>query len=442
MRKEACELLYEIEKKNKFSNDVIHQYILNHPEMSDVDRRFLTRLVRGVLENKLKLDYCIRKFSKQRFSRIDIRIINALRIGLYQLMYLDRVPESAAVNESVKIAKEVNKGQGDFVNGILRNFIRNGKILDLPDRRHEVTYLSVAYSHPEWLVSFWIGNYGLEFTESLLMANNETPPLTIRLNTNKVSIETYESLLKEHGLEYSKTVYCEDVILIHGLSDYAVFNLPGFSEGYFMVQDLASAMVGHLAQVKPNMRILDVCAAPGGKTTHLAQRLKGTGEVISRDVSLNKIERIRENITRLNMKNVKCEVQNAAEETPEIFGEMDLVVVDAPCSGLGIIRRKPDIKYNKSLEDLKDLSLLQTEILKVSSKYVKIGGELIYSTCTLNKSENEEQVKLFLSQNKNFVMKSFEVGDVKAESGMFTFYPHIHGTDGFFIAKLEKISEE
>lgn len=441
MRKKALEILNDIEINNRFSHEAIAQFLKENSDISDIDRRFLMRLVRGVLENKLYLDYVIRKFSKQRFTRIDPRIVNVLRMGFYQLIFMDKIPESAAVNESVKLAKELQKSQGDFINGVLRAYLRSGEKMPLPDKRHMATYLSVKYSHPEWMTKFFLDQYGKAFTESLLAANNAVPPLSIRVNTTKISVEDYKALLEKEGILVEETPLSASVLIVKHLSEQAISTLVGFEEGYFQIQDLASAMVGEIADVKRGDKVLDVCAAPGGKATHLAQKLNQTGCVIARDLSLKKLDKIKENVERLALENVKVEAFDALEISDDLVGQMDLVMVDAPCSGLGIIRRKPDIKYNKTQEDLTALKEIQQKILNNASNYVKINGELIYSTCTLNREENEQIIEAFLVEHPHFQRKPFRVGDEVVETAMYTFYPHIHGTDGFFIAKLVRNDE-
>lgn len=441
MRQKALEILNDIEVNNRFSHEAIAAFLKETPDLSDVDRRFLMKLVRGVLENKIYLDYVIRKYSKQRFTRIDPRIVTVLRMGFYQLLFMDKVPESAAVNESVKLAKGVQKSQGDFVNGVLRAYLRSGEKMPLPDKRHMATYLSVKYSHPEWMTKFFLDQYGKAFTESLLEANNAVPPLTIRVNTTKISVEDYKVLLEKEGISVEKTSLCTSVLKIPHLSEQSLTSLVGFEEGYFQIQDLASAMVGEIAEVTLGAAAIDVCAAPGGKATHIAQKLNQTGCVIARDLTAGKLEKITENIARLGLKNMKVELFDALEISEALVGTMDLVMVDAPCSGLGIIRRKPDIKYNKTPEDLTALKEIQQKILNNASNYVKINGELIYSTCTLNREENEQVVEAFLAEHPNFSRKAFKVGEEVVDTAMYTFYPHVHGTDGFFIAKLTRNDE-
>ncbi|MGX8797918.1 16S rRNA (cytosine(967)-C(5))-methyltransferase RsmB [Fusibacter sp. JL298sf-3] len=439
IRETACDILLQIEQGKCFSHLALQVYFTEHPDVKDVDKRFLRKLVLGVLEHKLLLDFYIRKLSKQRFTRIEKRTVQILRVGLYQLTFLDRVPDSAVVNEAVNAAKQIRKSEGAFVNGILRAFIRAGKTLPLPNaKQHPATYLSIRYSHPEWLVAHFLKTHDADFVEALLKANNMTPPLSIRVNTARIGVDAYRKKLEEAGIAYSVNAYVPEVLSLEAMPEYNLRQLPGYAEGHFQVQDVASALIGHIATVSAGDEVVDVCAAPGGKATHIAQRLNGTGRVYARDISLAKTALIEENAQRLGFENIETEVFDATEYSASDAEKMALVLVDAPCSGLGIIRRKPDIKYNKAPEDLAALCALQTEILNQAAKYVKIEGELIYSTCTLNAEENEAVVKAFLATHTEFTAAPFDFGKEPVSGGMLTLYPHIHGTDGFFIAKLKR----
>lgn len=431
-RKLSLRILDEIEQMHEFSHVVVGN-TLSQYDIEPPDRRLTTQLVFGVLENKLLLDYYIRKLSAQRFSRIDKSVVNILRMGFYQLQFMDRIPESAAVNESVKLAKSISQANGSFVNGILRNFIRNGKKVELPNRKqHPITYMSIMYSFPEWLVEFWIEQYGILFAEKLMYSSNKTPKLSLRINTSRVTIDDFKHSLIEAGVEFSTSELVEEGLLIETINGFSVRQLPGFEEGEFAIQDISSMCVGKLAGVKEGDHILDVCAAPGGKATHVATLLNQTGKVIARDLHIDKLGLIEENATRLKLTNLVVEQFDAMILDETIIDKMDIVLVDAPCSGLGIIRRKPDIKYNKTPESLNELIPIQNEILAVSSKYVKPGGTLMYSTCTLNSHENQEVVDNFLALNPEFELENI------LGQNYLTLFPSVNQTDGFFIAKLRR----
>lgn len=433
-RKLSLRILDEIEQMHEFSHVVLGR-TLNQYEIDSADRRLTSQLVFGVLENKLLLDYYIRKLSAQRFTRIDRSVVNILRMGFYQLKFMDKIPESAAVDESVKLAKSISQSNGSFVNGILRNFIRKGKNIELPNRKqHPITHLSIMYSFPEWLVAFWIEQYGIAFAEKLMFSSNKTPKLSIRVNTNSISVDAFKLTLDQVGIKYKESELIEEGLSIDDLNGYSVKEIPGFENGAFAIQDISSMCVGKYAGVKDGDVIIDVCAAPGGKTTHVAQLLNQTGQVIARDLHEEKLKLISENAQRLNLKNIKIEQFDAMLVDETLIEQADIVMVDAPCSGLGIIRRKPDIKYNKSLESLNELVPIQSEILSISSRYVKPGGTLLYSTCTLNVHENQEIVDSFLSDHPDFEIENI------SDQSYLTLFPSVHQTDGFFIAKMKKMT--
>ena len=431
-RKLALRILDEIDYSHDFSHIVINRTFSRY-EVESADRRFVSQLVLGVLENRIKLDYYIRKLSEQRFSRIHHSIINILRLGLYQLEFLDKVPESAAVNESVKLAKTISERDSKFVNGILRNFVRSGKTLDLPDKKkHTVTHLSVKHSFPEWLIELWMKTYGNVFTESLIHASNLTPQLSLRVNIMKTTVESLTESFEKAGIKYKVSKLVPVGIVIEDMNHLSINQLPGYNEGHFIIQDISSMCVGYFSGAKAGQTVLDVCAAPGGKATHLAECVGVTGKVIARDNQPDKLEVIQANANRLGLDNIEVALFDAMIMDDSLVGKMDVVLVDAPCSGLGIIRRKPDIKYNRSVDDIKALEGIQEKILKVAAEYVADGGVLMYSTCTLNPAENQDIVGAFLNEDQRFELEPL------SDEGYLTLFPNIHQTDGFFIAKLIK----
>jgi len=434
-RKLALRILDEIDQTHDFSHLVVNRMFQRY-DIESADRRFVSHIVFGVLENKLLLDYYIRKLSAQRFSRIDPSIVNILRMGLYQLVYMTKVPDSAAVDESVKLSKGITAKDANFVNDILRTFLRSNKIIPLPDRnKHLVTYLGIKYSFPEWLVELWLSAYGEKTTENLLEASNKTPRLSLRVNTLQTDLATLQSKFDAVGIVSIPSELVPQGLIIESLNNLSMQQIPGYLEGDFMIQDISSMCVGHLSGVKDNQTVLDVCAAPGGKATHMAELMHNTGHIIARDNQEEKLEIIKENVERLKIKNVIVEPYDALVIDPSLIEKMDVVLVDAPCSGLGIIRRKPDIKYNKSLESLSELVEIQKGILKNAAEYVKVGGTLMYSTCTLNPAENQDIVNWFLKQDARFKVVPL------SEVGYLTLFPSKQDTDGFFIAKLNKINE-
>ncbi|MBS7527434.1 16S rRNA (cytosine(967)-C(5))-methyltransferase RsmB [Fusibacter paucivorans] len=437
-RKMALKILNHIELEHVFSHHALNHFFETY-EVSNIDRRFISNLILGVLEHKMLIDFYIRKFSKVRFGKINHEVVNILRLGIYQIMFMDKVPESAAVNESVKLAKRISPAQGNYVNGVLRAFIRAYEEVPLPDeRRHPDEYLSIKYSHPKWLVNLWLDAYGYDDTKALLAANNMTPPLSIRVNRLKTTRDDFLKVLDAAGIVATPSKLNPDGILIQSVNQMNITSLPRFKEGDFQIQDISSMMIGHIADVKPGDFVMDVCAAPGGKSCHMAERMHNSGRLLARDVSEQKCQLIADNASRLGISIIETAIFDARHFDKSLRQSADVVLVDAPCSGLGIIRRKPDIKYNKQPEDLASLTRIQREILNAAAEYVKVDGILIYSTCTLNEAENDGQVNDFLAHHDSFERVSL-AGIIPGQSETLTLLPHQHQTDGFYIAKMKRI---
>jgi len=445
-RETALKILYEINEKGAYSNVSINKHLSRNSELKNIDKAFVTELVYGTVKWKLKLDYIISKFSNLKLNKISPWILNVLRLGVYQLIYMDRVPDSAACNESVKLAKKYGHGaSGGFVNGVLRSVSRNKNNIVYPDRESNlVRYLSIMYSHPEWMVENFLSRYGEKFTESLLKSNNETPDITIRVNTCKI---TKEEILKEfykEGISAREGNYAHEAIILNNPS--SITEIEAFKQGYFQVQDESSMLVGYILDPKPGETVIDVCSAPGGKATHIAQLMKNTGLVLARDIHPHKIKLIDEAALRLSFDIIKTQLFDATKLDTDLVEKADGVLVDAPCTGLGIIRKKPDIKWARNTNDLEEIKKLQGTILETASKYVKPGGKLVYSTCTIQKEENEDIVESFLNKNPDF--EPVDITDclpgnlVKetSKNGYIQLYPNIDKTDGFFISKMVKRS--
>ncbi|MFY9613206.1 MAG: 16S rRNA (cytosine(967)-C(5))-methyltransferase RsmB, partial [Tissierellaceae bacterium] len=355
----------------------------------------------------------------------------------------DRIPDSAAVNESVKLAKKYgHRGSVGYVNGILRAIIRDKDRFTHIDKEDMVSYISIKYSHPEWMVKRWIGEFGLDFTESLCKANNERPLLNVRVNSLKISRQDLKARLEEKGMTLKEGQYARDCLIIQEAQN--ITGLQEFKEGLFTIQDESSMLVGQIMDPREGSTLLDVCSAPGGKATHMAQIMGNKGLVISRDIYQHKLSLIRENSKRLGIDILKVENHDALERDEELVGKVDYLLIDAPCSGLGLIRRKPEIKWQRREEDIAALSRLQYDIISNVKDYIRLGGNLVYSTCTIEKDENINLIKRFLEENPNFKLVSLENSlDHKdklanLKDGYLELYPHIHGTDGFFIAKMIK----
>lgn len=437
-RKLAFKTLYDIERNNNYSNISINKNFKN-VDISDQEKGLATELIYGIIENKIYLNYIIDKLSKIKSKKMSIYVKITLWLGIYQILFLDSIKDHAAVNESVTLIKKYDKKSSGFVNAILRNVLRNKENIINIEKEDIVEYLSIKYSYNKWIIEKWINDFGKEFTEDLLEANSDRPSIYIRVNTLKITRDELIEKLKKQGISCRKVNGIDEAIMVQNLKNIESNNL--FKEGYFTIQDISSMLVGKVANPKENSVALDICSAPGGKTTHMATLMNNTGKVIARDIFEHKLKLINNSVNRLGLKNVKVENFDALKIDNESLDKFDYVISDVPCSGMGIIKRKPEIKY-KNEDELKDLPKIQKQILENASKYVKIGGTLIYSTCTIHDEENIEVVKSFLNQNNNFelvIIDSINIDLENQDKGYIKIYPNIHGMDGFFIAKLKRV---
>lgn len=407
-RQTALSVLYSIEFEGAYSNLALLEE-LKKSELNKQDKAFVTGLVYGVVSMKRALDAVILKYSSVKPKKLSKYVLLILRMGIYQIMFMDKVPESAAVNESVKLASRYASKSKGFVNGVLRSVIRGG---------FEFQNVCDRLSYPDWMYEKW--KEEIEDAEALMAALNESPPMSIRANTLKTTNEELIKKLELEGIEAREDRF--GAILVSSLN---VSSSKLFSDGFFTVQDSAAYLAAKTLSPKAGERVLDLCAAPGGKTTHIAELMENKGEVIATDIHPHKIKLIEDAARRLSITIISAMVKNAEVYDESFYESFDRVLADVPCSGLGIIRRKPDIKWNE--EPGEDLYKIQKNILDCASKYVKAGGTVVYSTCTLNKFENEDRINEFLATNSNFKLME-----------MKTLYPHIDETDGFFIAKLRK----
>lgn len=423
-RELALAILLEVEKGEK-SHLVLRQVLEKYQYLGKQERAFLTRLTEGTIERKIELDYIINQFSKVKTNKMKPVIRNIMRMAVYQMKYMDQVPTSAACNESVKLA--VKKGFGTlrgFVNGVLRNVARNLDTVKYPAEEKIVEHLSVAYSMPEWIVKMWISDYGKEKTIQILDGFYMEKPTTIRINENQVTKQELVEKLRAEGVKVEEHPMLSSALMISG---YDYLNaLDSFQAGDFQVQDASSIRVAESADIKKGDYIIDVCAAPGGKALHAAQILDGTGHVEARDLTEYKVGLIQNNIERMGFANVEAIQQDATVLDEKSVNKADVVIADLPCSGLGVLAKKTDLKYKMSLETEKEVAELQREILQVIHQYVKPGGTLIYSTCTICKRENEDNVAWFLDNIKGFQLEWEE-----------QIFP-ARETDGFYIAKFKR----
>ena len=404
------------------------------------DRRFIKRILEGTLERRIELDYIIDSFSKVKVNKLKPVIRNILRMGIYQLKYMDSVPASAVCNEAVKLAEKKGfRNLKGYVNGVLRNVARNLNAIEYPG--DTITKLSVTCSCPKWLCEWLVNQYGEGNTETILLDSLEQSPLHIRVNNSKISVRELKDMLTHEGLLVESVLNIEDMLSIKNVD--SIESLKSFNRGLFQVQDISSVLVGKIAGIEKNAVVFDVCAAPGGKTVHALDILQGTGEVFSFDVSENKTELIRENVNRCGFKNVIIEERDALCEYPEYFEKADVLIADLPCSGLGVLRRKNDIKYNVTIDGLKELAQLQRQMLTNVSRYVKPGGIMIFSTCTINPGENVDNYRWIL-ENLPFDYVDFfdylpeQLRKNEAKCGYLQLVQGLDGTDGFFISKFRK----
>jgi 16S rRNA (cytosine967-C5)-methyltransferase len=441
-RETALKALIEIETKKAYSNLVLKK-LLRSDSLDTRDRAFISELVYGTVSRKLTLDWIISLFSKIKLKKISLRVLSILRLGVYQIMFLDRVPDAAACNTSVELAKRYAKESGGFVNGILRNISRSSAEIHMPEHTGSTAYeLSIRYSFPDFLVENWLTEYGREFTEKLLDSLLMRPDFYVRVNTLKTNPEAVIDELLTEGVEALPGRFLNEALILRNVSD--ISRLRAYTEGRITVQDESSMLVTKILEPQPGEKILDICAAPGGKATHIAEYMKNKGHISAWDIHEHKVKLIGNNAQRLGVKIIEPALKDALVPFGEMAGRFNRVLVDAPCSGTGIIRRKPDIKWHRNPEDYGKLVELQRKILYNASRYVMPGGVLVYSTCSLDPRENSAVVNAFINESTDFKLEPFSglsgITGYKKEitGGMLNLYPHIDGTDGFFIARLRK----
>ena len=432
-RETALNALIACRKDGAWSNGVLKDYI-QRDRLDPRDAGLATRLCYGVLQNRGKMDFYLQQLLTGKLKDLHPVVRDILHLGLYQIYELDKIPDSAAVNESVALAKKYNKNPkaASLVNGVLRNAVRTKGTLKEP-----VSYAE-KYSHPDALISLLKSNLPKGKLEPMLIADNAAPETTVQVNTLRITTAALLQMLERQGVTAKPHGWMENCLVLSGTGNLE--QLPAFRDGLFYVQDPASKLSVLCAKLpKEDIRVLDCCSAPGGKSFAAAISVEGKGSIISCDVHAHKTDLIRNGADRLGLSCITARQQDATEPVAEWIGAMDAVIVDAPCSGLGIIRKKPDIRY-KDLKEMEGLPELQLKILSNQANYVKPGGVLMYSTCTVLRRENEDVVKAFLERRSDFYLEPLDLPEIfpKNESGMLTLIPGEYDTDGFFISRLRR----
>lgn len=409
--------------------------VLQQSQLEPRDAALASLLALGVLQNDRLCDFYIDCFSSIRAEKLEPRVRDILRMGVYQIVFMDRIPPHAAVSESVELCKRSGCARAlGLVNAVLRKLAKQKDCLPEVPGKGSVAYLATRYSQQEWLAERLITQRGYDFAERFFAACNMPAMIDLQINTTKVDAGSYWRSLERMGFGFELPAFPENCVSVRGgrVPDY-----PGYEDGLFYVQDRAACMALEIADVRPAMRVLDACAAPGGKSFAAAIRMQNHGQVLSCDIHEKKLALIRSGAERLGLDCIQTAAADAREERREWRDAFDLVIADVPCSGLGVMRKKPEIRYKKESE-IAGLPVIQYDILKNLARYVRPGGTLLYATCTVLREENEELVSRFLEGHSDFTPLDFSVGERRSERGMYGFWPHIDGTDGFFAAKLKR----
>lgn len=439
VRATSVKILNRVERTDSYLDKLLDSE-LKFGEFNDLDKGLLTEVVHGVLRWQNKLDWVLNGFSHGNFAKAEINVKNAMRVALYQIFFLDRIPHAAAVNDAVEFVKRIRGDKpAGLVNAVLRNIIRNIEGIRYPDpAQDEVQYLSVVFSHPHWIVKRWVKRFGAEETQKLLQVNNEKPGLSLRINKLKVEPGYFLTLLDQQRIEYKGSSHVDYFVRVKSLPRISQMDL--FRNGMFSIQDESAALPSLLLAPNPGDRVLDLCAAPGGKTTHLAEIMKNEGEIVALDKYESKLGLIRTACERLGLRNVTLKAEDASVTEVE---QADKVLLDAPCSGLGVFSKKPDMKWKRDIADILRLTKIQCGLLQNAARLVKPGGVLVYSTCTTEPEENQEMIASFLGNHPEFTVDSaaqYVSHDLVTPEGFVETLPHKHLMDGSFAARMIKAS--
>jgi 16S rRNA (cytosine967-C5)-methyltransferase len=438
----AVDILNRIDEAGLFAEPLLDQALSGDRLTNIHDRHLLTEIVYGTLRKRGRIDGIIARFYKGDMAGMETGVKNILRTAVYQLLFTDRIPPFAIVNEAVKIAKISHRASSGLVNAILRNIIRQPENIPGPDfSKYPAAHISQVHSHPLWLVERWLKQFGPEETLAICRANNDIPPLSVRINRLKTTREPVMADLGQSVFETRKTAFSPDGLILSG-GAVSLRETPSYREGHLQIQDEASQLITCLVDPKPGMAVLDACAGAGIKTSHLAERMQNRGRILALDRSGQKLKALRANMKRLGITIVETSIKDVSEDPDDALpGAFDRVLVDVPCSGLGTLRRNPEIKWRIRPADIDDFSFLQKRLLDQAARCLKRGGTLVYSTCTLTPEENETVIRDFLSRSGDFHLENppdFVPASMVTEEGFFKTRPDLHGTDGFFGAILRR----
>ncbi len=438
-REVALKALYKIDKEKAYSNIALDEQLKeNRNILNEKDIGLISEIVYGTTTWKLTIDEIIKKYSNIKIKKISFWILNILRMGIYQIIFLDKIPKSASVNESVNLAKRYgHKSSSNFVNAILRKIDRKD-YEELFLIKDNIERISKTTSMPEWIVEDLLNEMPIEKVEKICKSSNLKPTITIRVNTLKTTKEELLDKFKERNIQYEDAVLKDFIILKKAKN---IENLDIFKQGLFTIQDEAAGLAARTLGVTPNDRVLDACSAPGGKTTYLAEIMENQGEILAWDIHEHRTKLVDETAKRLGISIIKTEVKDASVFNPEYTEKFDKILLDVPCLGIGVLKRKPDIKWSKNREDVDEITLLQKDILETCSKYLKTGGFLVYSTCSILKQENSDVIEWFLNKNPNFEIATFNIEDFYKQYYQNNGYVQVYQnekSDGFFICKLTK----
>lgn len=433
----AVKILNRIERSDAYLDRLVDSE-LRASDMNELDKGLMNEILTGVVRWKMKLDWILTGFFHGNFTKAETNIKNALRVALYQIMFLDRVPHSAAVNESVEFIKRL-RGQkvADLVNAVLRNILRNIDNLRYPDPSEDrIQNLAVVESHPTWMVKRWVNRFGEEDARNLLRANNRIPDLTLRVNRLKIGFQYFLDRLTEHSIQFEKSKYFDYFIRVQHVAGIGKSEM--FQQGFFVVQDESAGLVVLLLDPQPGERVIDLCSAPGGKATFIGELMKNIGEIVAVDQYESRLNLVKAACQRLGIANAHFVAADASEIQ---LAPADRVLVDAPCSALGVLQKKPDAKWKRESEDINRLSKQQDQILENAVSMVKPGGVLVYSTCTIEPEENMDRIRGFLGRHPDFSIEDasqFIHKDLVHPEGYCETFPHRHGMDGAFAVRLRR----